>query len=111
MSQVIEIELNEGKTYKLGFPTRKDIKYAEKQGLDISNAGKAVSFYDTLYYTAFLANHPSMTEYEAQKIIEKYVDEGGDLGEIQKFLIDQYSNFIQSPEKSTITKKAKIINI
>ncbi len=111
MSQVIEIELNDGKTYKLGFPTRKDIKYAEKQGLDISNAGKAVSFYDTLYYTAFLANHPSMTEYEAQKIIEKYVDEGGDLAEIQKFLTDQYSNFIQSPEKSAVTKRAKVINM
>lgn len=111
MSQIIEIELNDGRTYKLGFPTRKDIKFAERKGLDISNAGKAVSFYDMLYYTAFLANHPSISEYESQKIIEKYVEEGGDLEEIQKFLIDQYTNFIQSPEKSTITKKAKIINM
>lgn len=111
MSQLIEIELNDGKTYKLGFPTRKDVKFAEKQGLDITNVGKAVSFYDTLYYTAFLAEHPSTTEYEAQKIIEKYIEEGGDIEEIQKFLTAQYENFIKSPEKSKIIKKAKIINM
>lgn len=109
--QIIEIELNDGKTYKLGYPTRKDVKYAESKGLDITNAGKAVSFYDTLYYTSFLANHPSMSEYEAQKIIEKYSEEGGDLEEIQKFLIEQYSNFIKSPANSQVKKTARIINM
>ena len=111
MNKLMEITLDDGKSYKLGYPTRKDVKYAEQKGLDITNAGKAVSFYDTLYYTGFLANHPSMSEYEAQKIIEKYSNEGGDLEEIQKFLIEQYSNFIKSPANSEVRKTAKIINM
>lgn len=109
MSKIIEIELDDGKKYKLGFPTRKDVKYAESKGLDITNAGKVVSFYDMLHYTSLLANHPSITEYEAQKIMERYANEGGDLEEINKFLIEEYTNFTKSPANSTKKKVAKII--
>ena len=90
-NEMLEIEIEE-KSYKLGFPTRKDAKIAEDNGLRL------------------LAKQPSITENEAEKLLNQYVEEGGELGEINEFLIKQYSAFQQSPNGKK-KKKAKIIKI
>lgn len=107
-TMVIEIEEKE---YKLGYPTRKDAVNAEKHGLrllQLENSPLLVS--EQLFYTGLLANHPSMTLDEASRLLGKYIEEGGEVGEINEFLIKQYSDFQQSPNGKK-KKKAKIVKI
>lgn len=107
-TMVIEIEEKE---YKLGYPTRKDAVNAEKHGLrflQLENCPLSVT--DQLFYTGLLANHPSMTEDEAGRLFEKYLEEGGEVGEINDFLVKQYMAFQQSPNGKK-KKKAKIIKM
>lgn len=105
---VIQVE---DKEYKLGYPTRKDAVNAENHGLrllQLENSPLTVS--EQLFYTGLLANHPSITKDEASKLLEKYLEEGGEIGEINEFLIQQYSAFQQSPNTKK-KKKAKIIKM
>lgn len=107
-TMVIEIEEKE---YKLGYPTRKDAVNAENHGLrllQIENTPLLVS--EQLFYTGLLANHPSITKEEASRLLEKYIEEGGEIGEINNFLIKQYSAFQQSPNTKK-KKRAKIIKM
>lgn len=111
MSRVMKIEVGD-KEYTLGFPTRKDAKRAEDRGLDLAtNNGKVITVMDKVFYTGLLAKHPSMTEYEAEKLYEKYREEGGDINEVIQFLVDEYLGFSKSPEANTVKKKAKIIEM
>lgn len=50
-----------------------------------------------------------MTEEKADELLDKYINEGGDMEEVNTFLSTQYSNFIKSPTAKTI-KKMRIIN-
>lgn len=107
-TMIIEIE---DKEYKLGYPTRKDAVNAERHGLrllQLENSPLTVS--QQLFYTGLLANHPSITEEEAETLLAKYIEEGGEVGEINGFLIKQYSAFQQSPNGKK-KKKAKIVKI
>lgn len=110
MSRIMKITVGE-KEYKLGYPTRKDAKIAEEHGLDlISNGGKLITLNDKIFYTGLLANHPSMTEYEALGIMEVYKKEDGDIDEIIQFLTEEYMAFIKSPDGKK-KKKAQIIEM
>ena len=107
-TMVIEIEEKE---YKLGYPTRKDAINAENHGLrllQLENSPLAVS--EQLFYTGLLANHPSITSDEASRLLGKYIEEGGEIGKINEFLIKQYSAFQQSPDGKK-KKKVKIIKM
>lgn len=106
----MKIEVGD-KEYKLGYPTRKDVKVAEQNGLDlINNGGKLITLNDKIFYTGLLANHVTMTEYEAENIMEQYKRENGDIDEVIKFLTEEYMAFIKSPEGKKL-KKAKIVEI
>ena len=110
-SKIMKIQVGD-KEYKLGYPTRKDAKIAEANGVDlVNNGGKLITLNDKLFFTGLLANHPSMTEYEAIGIMEAYKQEGGDVDEIIKFLTEEYMAFLKSPEEEKIKKKAKIIEM
>ena len=63
-----------------------------------------------LFYTGLLAKHPTTTEDESEKLLNQYISEGGEIGEINEFLIKQYSAFQQSPNGKK-KKKAKIVKI
>ena len=106
----MKIEVGD-KEYTLGYPTRKDAKIAENNGVDfVNNGGKLITLNDKLFYTGLLANHPSMTEYEAEKIFEQYKKEEGDTDEIITFLTEQYMAFMKSPDGKK-KKKAKIVEM
>lgn len=108
--EIMLIEIEE-KEYKLGFKTRTDVKRAEELGLNLSEIeAKPVSVTAKLFYTGLLANQPSITEDEADKLLDKYVDEGGDIGEFNAFLIKQIVGLQQSPDTKK-KKKAKIIKM
>ena len=107
---MLEIEIGE-KTYKLGYPTRKDAKIAEDKGLRLLQIeNKPIEVTEKLFYTGLLAKHPTTTEDEAEKLLNQYISEGGEIGEINEFLIKQYSAFQQSPNGKK-KKKAKIVKI
>ena len=109
-NEMLEIEIGE-KAYKLGFPTRKDAKIAEDNGLRLLQLeNKPIEVTEKLFFTGLLAKQPSITENEAEKLLNQYVEEGGELGETNEFLIKQYSAFQQSPNGKK-KKKAKIIKI
>ena len=109
-NQMIEIEIGE-KTYKLGYPTRKDAKIAEDKGLKLLQIeDKPIGVSEKLFFTGLLAKQPSITEAEAERLLNQYVEEGGEVGEINDFLINQYSAFQQSPNGKK-KKKVKIIKI
>lgn len=109
-NEMLEIEVGE-KTYKLGFPRRTDVKTAENKGLRLMQIeNKPIEVTDKLFYTALLAKQPSITESEAENLLNQYVEEGGEIGEINEFLIKQYTAFQKSPNGKK-KKKAKIIRI
>lgn len=93
----------------LGYPTRKDAIKAESAGLDVSNI-KILSMTEALFYTGLLAKQPYMSRDEADRIMEDYLSEGGDLEEITRFLIEQYVAFTKSPDNKK-KQKAKIIEM
>ena len=110
MSRYMTIEVGE-KEYKLGFPNRKAVKIAEEKGLDvINNLDKIISLTDKLFYTGLLAFQENIKEEEAEILLEKYIDEGGEPEEILTFLTEEYMGFIKSPEAKK-KKKAKIVKI
>ena len=99
------------KEYTLGYPTREDAKIAESKGVDlVNNGGKLITLNDKIFWTGLLAKHPSTTEYEAIKIMEKYKEEEGDIDEIISFLTEQYLAFIKSPDGKK-KKKAQIVEM
>ena len=111
MSRIMKIQVGD-KEYKLGYPTRKDAKIAEANGVDIvNNGGKMITLNDKLFFTGLLANHPSTTEYEAIGIMEAYKKEGGDINEVINFLTEEYMAFFYSSEEEKIKKRAKIIEM
>lgn len=109
MSRIMKIKVGENE-YMLGYPTRKDAIKAEMSGLDITNAGKIISLTETLFYTGLLAKQPKVTREEAVELLEKYMDEDGDVEEITQFLINEYTAFIKSPDGEK-KKKAKIVEM
>lgn len=104
MSKKIIIEVN-GKEYKLGFPNRDAAKVAEKVGFSVFKLeNEYLTQTDKLFYAGLLSYHPSMTEREANKLKEKYSEEG-DIEEVIQFLAGEFSNFMK-PKAGK--KKAKI---
>lgn len=98
------------KTYLLGYPTRKDAKNAEQNGLNLTNIdGKVLTSCDVIFYTGLLAKQPDIKEKEAEKILEQYQSENGDINEVTNFLTEQYMAFLKSPKGKM--KKAKVIEM
>ena len=109
-NKMIEIEVSENK-YLLGFPNRMAIYRAEDAGLNLNDAqNKLVKFVGKLFYTGLLAKQPHLTEEDASDLMDKYIEEGGNLEEITEFLTNQYVGFTKSLDGKA-TKKAKIITM
>jgi hypothetical protein len=65
---------------------------------------------DKLFHSALLAKQERITAEMAIEIREKYQEEGGDIGEINSFLIEQYMGFFKLKDGKK-TKKAETIEI
>ena len=64
---------------------------------------------EALFYTGLLAKQPQITREKAVELLDKYIEEGGEIEEITQFLISEYVAFTKSPEGKK--KKAKIVEI
>ena len=108
MSRFKKIEVK-GRTYYLGYPTRRDAIKAENAGLDIVNI-KLLSMQEVLFYSGLLAKQPEITEEEAYDLMEEYIASDGDLDELTTYLLNQYTAFIKSPDGKK-KKKAEIVEM
>lgn len=101
-----------GEAYILAFPTRKDAENAERLGfcLNLMETQPLIQM-DKLFHSALLAKQSRITAEMATDIREKYQEEGGDIGEINSFLIEQYMGFFKSQVGKKNTKKAETIEI
>lgn len=111
MAKAKRIEV-EGKEYILAFPTRKDAENAEIMGfcLNLMESQPLIQM-DKLFHSALLAKQPRITAEMAIDIREKYQEEGGDIGDINSFLIEQYMGFFKFQHGKKKAKKAEIIEI
>ena len=65
---------------------------------------------DKIFYTALLAKQPEIREKEAEDLLEKFLDEGGDLQDIVNPLAEQIANFMQS-QNGKKKKEVKMIEL
>lgn len=111
MAQAKKIEV-EGKEYLLAFPTRKDAENAERLGFSLNLLeSQPLIQMDKLFHAALLAKQPNITAEMAIEIREKFQDEGGDIGEINSFLVEQYLGFFKFPNGKKKGKKIETIEI
>lgn len=100
------IEINE-KEYTLCL-TRQAVKEIEARGFNIQNfIDKPLTYMDILWYGGFITKHPDVNPNLAEKLIETYQDEGGDVSEVIDFLANEYSNFVNAPADTKSKKKKK----
>lgn len=111
MAQAKKIEV-EGKEYILAFPRRKDAENAERLGFSVNlMADQPLIQTDKLFHAALLAKQSNITAEMATDIREKYQEEGGDIGELNSFLIEQYTGFFKSKNGKKKLKIAETIEI
>lgn len=111
MAKAKKIEV-EGKEYILAFPTRTDAENAERLGfcLNLLESQPLIQM-DKLFHSALLAKQPRITAEMAIDIREKYQDDGGDIGDVNSFLVEQYMGFFKSQNGKKKMKKAETIEI
>lgn len=88
---------------------RASIKWLEMNGFVISDfEKKPVTYYDLLWHSLFLKNHPSVSENLAIKLMDEYIEEGNSASAILNFAIEEYSNFINALADTNSKKKTKL---
>lgn len=111
MAKAKKIEI-EGREYILAFPIRKDAENAERLGFSLNlMESQPLIQMDKLFHAALLAKQPNISAEMATEIREKFQDEGGDIGEINSFLIEEYMGFFKLQNGKKKKKKIETIEI
>ena len=98
------------KDYLLGL-NRNAIKWLEAQGFNIADFdNKPTTYYDLLWVSLFIANHPEVNPNLAMKLYETYEEKEGSemIAEVIKFAIGEYSAFIHALAGTNSEKKKKL---
>lgn len=91
---------------------RESIIWLENSGFDISDFDKKpLSSIELLWNAGFIMNHPEVNSNLALKLMDSYTEEGGDITEIAKFLIEEYQSFISALSVTNSKKKVTITEI
>jgi hypothetical protein len=104
------IEIKE-KEYTLCL-NRDAIKVAESYGFNMDEMEKGIRILthtEILWKAGFHKNHPEVNDNLALKLMASYKEEGGDVGEVIAFLIEEYLAFLTALSNGASTKKAKIV--
>lgn len=89
----LKLNLND-KNYTLEL-NRDAIKWLEASGFSIEEFDKKpVTYYDLLWYSLFIANHKDVNFNLALKLMETYKESGKKVGNVIKFAIEEYENFM-----------------
>lgn len=90
--------------------TRDSVKWLESRGFSIEDFDKKpITYYDILWQSGFIANHSEVNPNLAEKLMKGYEEEDGDVTEVIRFLIEEYTNFIDALADTNLKKKKKAI--
>ena len=72
---------------------------------------KPVTSVELLWTTGFLMNHSEVNPNLALKLMDSYKEEGGDVAEVARFVLEEYQSFINALSVTKPKKKATITEI
>lgn len=88
---------------------RDSIVWLERAGFNLGDFEKKPLITIELLWTAgFVMNHPEVNPTLALKLMDTYKEEGGDVTEIAKFILEEYQSFINALSDTKSKKKATI---
>lgn len=88
---------------------RESIKWLEANGFVASEFDKKpVTYYDLVWHSLFLKNHPSVNKSLAEKLMDSYSEEGKNVSLVLEFALEEYSNFINALADTKSKKKEKL---
>ena len=91
---------------------RESVTWLESSGFDVSKFdSKPLTYVELLWAAGFIMNHPEVNPNLALKLMDSYREEGGDIAEIAKFVMEEYQSFISALSVTNSKKKAKITEI
>ena len=86
---------------------RKEIVRAELKGLSIARYQDTILATSIKLWVAGLhKNNPTMNDAQCETLYDVYLAEGGDVGEIISFLMEEYQAFSPATQTDTAKKKA-----
>lgn len=87
---------------------RESIVWLESQGFDANEfEKKPLTYMNLLWQSAFIANHKEVNPNLALKLMDSYQEEGGDVGEVVNFIIEEYQSFISALSDMKLKSKKK----
>ena len=91
---------------------RDSIMWLESTGFAIEDFyKKPLTSVELLWTTGFVMNHREVNQNLAMKLLETYQEEGGDVTEVAKFVLEEYQSFINALSDTKSKKKATITEI
>jgi hypothetical protein len=106
------IEIKE-KEYTLCL-NRDAIRLAEGMGFNMAEMEQGIKILthtEILWRAGFYENHKEVNDSLSLKLKESYQAEGGDVGEVVAFLIQEYMGFLTALTNGKSEKKAKIVRV
>lgn len=106
---VVDIE---NKEYEFALD-RKEIIRAEKIGLKLKEIENNPLTQMSILWTVGLHKlQPTLSNEKALDLMDKYIEEGGDISEVVEFLSNEYASFFQTTQTDTKSlKKARVEQI
>jgi len=91
---------------------RESVTWLEAAGFDVSKFdSKPLTYIELLWTAGFIMHHNEVNPNYALKLMDSYREEGGDVAEIAKFVIEEYQTFISALSVTNSKKKATITEI
>lgn len=87
---------------------RDGVMWLENTGFAVEDFyKKPVTSVELLWAAGFLMNHSEVNPNLALKLMESYKEEGGDVAEVARFVLDEYNSFINALSVTNSKKKKK----
>ena len=91
---------------------RDSVTWLENAGFELSKfESKPLLSVELLWTAGFIMNHSEVNPSLALKLMDSYKEEGGDVAEVARFIIDEYQSFISALSVTNSKKKAKITEV
>ena len=91
---------------------RESVTWLENSGFSLADfENKPLISIELLWAAGFRMNHSDVNPSLALKLMEGYTEEGGDVSEIAKFVLEEYQSFINALSVTNSKKKPTITEI
>lgn len=88
---------------------RESVMWLEGAGFNVVDFDKKpVTSVELLWTAGFIMNHSEVNPNLALKLMDTYKEEGGDVSEVAKFVLEEYQSFINALSVTKSKKKATI---